>query len=251
MSALPGIGPGPAGRPDAGPPPAAGTIGILAGLGPLAGAHFYRRLVEATPAADDAGHLGVVLLSDPTIPSRVEHLLGAGPSPEAALVRLARTLQRAGASAIAIPSSTTHAYHRQIQDGVTVPVINLLSEVAAAITRAGSRTPALLVTTATARLGLYQPHLAVGVQARYPDPECQQQVQDLVAAVKSGGRVGDLAARLQELADRPWADGADAIVLGCTELCLFEFTGTRLPVLSATEVLVEAVLRVHSEGLRS
>lgn len=43
------------------------TVGIIGGVGPLAGAHFYRRLVELTPAGRDEEHIPVVLATDPAL----------------------------------------------------------------------------------------------------------------------------------------------------------------------------------------
>lgn len=219
------------------------TVGILGGVGPLAGAEFYRRLVERTPAQEDAQHVRVVLVSDPSIPSRVEHLLHAGQSPGPALARLAHLLQEMGASVIAVPSSTCHAYHGEIQRAVGVPVINLLAEVAAAVTAGGYRRAALLATTPTVTLDLYGPYLGAEVQTLYPDPTSQDEVQQIVADVKSGGDRNYLSKRLREVVSRQWALQADCVVLACTELCLLDRVDRRRRTVSATDVLVDAVLR--------
>lgn len=218
------------------------TVGILAGLGPLAGAEFYRRLIECTPARDDSEHLGVVLVSNPDIPSRVEHLLGHGPSPVPALTALAKMLEGVGASVIAIPSSTTHAYHAEIQQAVNVPVLHLLAEVTAAIGAMGSRRPAMLATTATVQLELYTPHFDCGLDPLYPDAASQRDVQQVVESMKAGGDHNRLTEVLAEIASRPWARSADCVVLACTELCLLSPREGRLPMVSATDVLVGAVL---------
>lgn len=219
------------------------TVGILGGLGPLAGAEFYRRLVACTPARDDAEHLGIVLVSNPNIPSRIDHLFGCGPSPLPTLITLVETLEGMGASVIAIPSSTTHAYHSEMQRAVSVPVVHLLDEVAAAVTVMGSRAPAMLATTATVQLGLYAPHFDPDVTPLYPDARSQHDVQQVVESMKAGEDPDDLAAVLVEIASRPWASSADSVVLACTELCLLSLHEAHLPILSATDVLVRAVLR--------
>lgn len=82
----------------------------MGGFGPLAGAHFYRRLIELTDAHSDEQHLPLLLLSDPAVPSRLQHLAGEGPSPLPKLLEMARRLVAAGADLIAIPSATVHAY---------------------------------------------------------------------------------------------------------------------------------------------
>ena len=221
-----------------------GTVGILGGLGPLAGAHFYRRLIERTPVVSDSQHLPVVLVSDPTIPSRLDHLLGRGPSPVLALVHLGQFLEAAGARMIVIPSSTAHAYYQPIQESVGVPVLNLLSEVAEVVIAGGYRRPGLMATTATATLDLYRPYLAPQADPLYPDPASQEEIQELVVNLKGGGDPGQLSHTLRELAGRPWAQGADSLVLACTELCLFDLHDLELPVLSSTDVLADAVLKL-------
>ncbi|MHB1627079.1 MAG: aspartate/glutamate racemase family protein [Bacilli bacterium] len=87
------------------------TAGILAGLGPLAGAYFYRRIIELTPGSNDEEHIPVVLIAEPSIPSRIRHLEGAGESPVPKLLEAIRKLVAAGADFIAIPSSTTHIFY--------------------------------------------------------------------------------------------------------------------------------------------
>ena len=52
------------------------TLGVLGGLGPLAGAAFYRRLIERTDAALDAEHISVILSGNTQIPDRTAYLLG-------------------------------------------------------------------------------------------------------------------------------------------------------------------------------
>ena len=224
-----------------------GTVGILGGLGPLAGAHFYRRLIERTTAEDDSEHLPIILVSDNTVPSRVDNLLGYGPSPVPRLIHLASLLESAGASLIVVPSSTTHAYYQEIQEALDVPVLNLLSEMSEVIIRKGYRRPAILATAATVVLDLYRSYLIPQAEPVYPDAQTQAEVQALVITLKGGGDPSQLSDRLSELASRPWSKGADCMVLACTELCLFDPQDLKLPVLSATDALADAVLRLAAK----
>lgn len=197
------------------------VVGILGGLGPLAGAHFYRRLIELAKAEDDKDHVGVILISRPEVPSRLDHLSGRGPSPEAALVKSALQLSRAGASLIAIPSSTTHAYYGAISEAVPIPVLHLPGIVMAEASRRGFRRVGLMATTPTVTLGLYEDVARErGITLVYPDHATQDEISLIVGAVKAGEDRPALGDRLHDLAGRPWARGVDAIVLGCTELPL-------------------------------
>ncbi|MCQ2436584.1 MAG: hypothetical protein MJ101_06745, partial [Clostridia bacterium] len=52
------------------------TLGILGGMGPAAGAEFYKRVVEHTEAHTDSEHIRTVLFGDCEIPDRTDYILG-------------------------------------------------------------------------------------------------------------------------------------------------------------------------------
>lgn len=195
------------------------TIGIVGGLGPLAGAHFYRQLVEATKAASDQGHPRVVLVSDPAVPSRLAHLQGHGPSPLPALTAVAHALVDLGAQVIAVPSVTTHAYYEEIAAAVPVPVVNALDSVADELRAAGARRVALAVTTPARASGLLERRLAASdIACVFPGEAGQRAIQDVVDGVKAGGELPPLAGKLAGVFDGAWARGADTRLVGCTDL---------------------------------
>ena len=53
-------------------------LGIIGGMGPLATAVFFRKVVEKTPAEKDQQHIETIIVSDPIIPGRVDYILGRG-----------------------------------------------------------------------------------------------------------------------------------------------------------------------------
>ena len=55
------------------------VLGILGGMGPLAGAQFLLRLTLLTPGEQDQDHIPTVLWSDPRVPDRTAARLGTGP----------------------------------------------------------------------------------------------------------------------------------------------------------------------------
>ncbi|MHB1615012.1 MAG: aspartate/glutamate racemase family protein [Actinomycetes bacterium] len=223
--------------------PTTPLVGILAGLGPLAGAYFYRRLVELTSAEDDQEHLSVVLISDPTIPPRSEHLLHGGRSPAPELIQGAQRLVRAGATLIAIPSSTSHAYYSEIAGAVDVPVLNLLAEAVDAVRAVGWRRVAIVATTATVAAQLYAPYLPPGIVGVTADPRTQEELQKVVDDVKRGGDLEAGRDQLAALLSRECWESCDGVLLACTELPLVQPRRADRPFVSATDVLVRAVLR--------
>jgi aspartate racemase len=193
-------------------------IGIIGGLGPLACANFYMRLVELTEAESDQQHPEVLLLSSPDIPSRLDHLLADGPSPVEQLKRVARQLQVAGARLIAMPSVTTQAYYGEVAAAVDVPVVDMLQVVATGLKEAGVLRPALAATDGALKLGLLHRALVdAGLSPVYPDSATQSDIQECVEMVKSG-RVLEASVQLRKAIEGPWTAAGDGVVIGCTDL---------------------------------
>lgn len=220
------------------------TVGIIGGVGPLAGAHFYRRLVELTPASHDEEHIPVVLATDPALPSRVAHLTGHGPSPLPNLVALASRLVDAGAELLVIASVTTCAYVDELVAEVDVPVLDGLAEVGKALARDGFRRPAILATTAVCSLRIVDSYLPEDARPCYPDSVSSKEIQRVIEDVKSGTDPARAAAALAPVADQEWARAADVRLLACTELPLLQaYLPGPTPYLSVTDVLAEATVR--------
>lgn len=232
------------------------TVGVLAGLGPLAGAHFYRRLIELTPGSSDEEHVPVVLLSEPSIPSRLRHLEGSGESPVPKLLEAMRRLVAAGAEFIAIPSSTTHIFYPDLAEAIDVPVISLIKEVTKGIAASGCQTIGILATTPTRTYGVYDKSFAqAGLRAVYPDAVSQSEIMDIIARVKGGTteaaseRLGlSMSEQLFEVARRPWSEGIDGLLLACTEIPVIFPTETWLSdkdaprLFSSTDMLASSVI---------
>lgn len=223
-------------------------IGILGGMGPAATADFYSKLVSMTPVHSDQEHLRTVIWSDPTIPDRTDALLGHGPDPTPLLVHGCKVLRRAGATVIAIPCNTAHAFVPRIADRVDVPIIHMIDEVARHLAALDPpvRTAGLLATTGTVGAGLYQQWLdPVGIGLVLPDPASQAtEVMAAIRAVKAGERGVAASEPLRRAAMRLVDRGAQAIIAGCTEIPLgLSPTAVPVPLLDPAVVLAQALIR--------
>ena len=106
------------------------VIGILGGMGPAATADFYSKLVALTPGSTDQEHPKVVIWADPTVPDRTLALTENGPDPTPWLIRGARVLRESGATTLAIPCNTAHAFLPAISSQLGLPVVHMIDEVA-------------------------------------------------------------------------------------------------------------------------
>ncbi|WP_431284236.1 aspartate/glutamate racemase family protein [Humitalea sp. 24SJ18S-53] len=198
-------------------------LGILGGMGPLAGAQFLARLTLLTPAERDQDHLPCVLWSDPRVPDRTAARLGTGPDPLPALLRGLRALEAAGATAIAIPCNTAHGWFDDMRAACPLPILHIVDAAAADLARQGVAPGpiGLLATEGTLAMRLYQQRLeAAGWDVLVPDAATMADVvSPAIAAIKAGA-VGPAGLPLRAAAAGLVARGARAVVLGCTEIPL-------------------------------
>jgi aspartate racemase len=217
-------------------------------MGPAATVDLLQRIVAATPAEDDSDHLHVLVDNNPGVPSRIAALLeGSGLSPAPCMVQMARGLVASGARLLAIPCNTAHYYYPEVAGQVSVPVINLLEVVADYLAGLQSRPQrvGLLASTAVQRIDLYGPVLAArGMQGLFPAAALQRQVMALIRAVKAGRDSGEQWAVLEHAARDLSHQGADVLLVACTELSTRAAASSGgLPAFDAAQLLAEEIVR--------
>jgi aspartate racemase len=196
-------------------------LGVLGGMGPLASAQFMARLTLLTPAGRDQDHIPAVLWSDPRVPDRTRGRLDGGEDPLPWLRRGLRGLKAAGCGAVAIPCNTAHGwYDDMLAEGL--PILHIVEAAAAELAKvAPGGTVGVMGTAATLAMRLYQDRLERrGWQVIVPDDETMaRQVSPGIALVKAN-RVAEAYAPLAETVRTLAGRGAQAVVLGCTEIPL-------------------------------
>lgn len=197
------------------------VLGIIGGVGPLATACFMEALIRKTPARRDQDHMPMIVFNDPQIPDRTAHILDhSKPDPQPEMEKVARWLVRAGADYIAIACNTAHYYYEGINRAVHVPVVNIMEETARRLARDMGRgsTIGLLATEGTVASGVFQDYLELyGLKTMEPTAEDQREVTALIYdGVKAGASYDP--DQLVSLAQRLRERGADAVIVGCTEL---------------------------------
>ncbi|MBP0465008.1 aspartate/glutamate racemase family protein [Roseomonas sp. PWR1] len=207
-------------------------LGVLGGMGPLAGATFMQRLTLLTPATRDQDHIPAILWSDPRVPDRTAARLSGGEDPLPWLLRGLRGLEAAGCGAVAIPCNTAHGWFAAMQDATRLPILHIVEAAADELRRLGAHDGriGLLATKGTLAMRLYQERLeGRGYEVLVPETEeMDRVVMPAIDEVKAN-RVAEAYAPLAEAATRLVARGARAVVLGCTEIPLGISAGPALP----------------------
>lgn len=225
-------------------------LGVVGGVGPAATVDFLRKVVRNTPAQRDQDHMRLLVEQNPQIPDRTEHLIGDGMDPTLALYATCKKLQAGEADLIAIPCNTAHAFVEALQSELEIPIMNMLTVTVKHIRESfpGLRKVGLLATNGTVSSGVYRRALEEnGLQEVVPTPKLQERVMNAIygpegvkAGFTSAASVADVDAAIDDLV----AQGAEIVILGCTELPLLlpdaERTtprGQRVALVDPTDIL--------------
>ena len=238
--------------------PRAFKVGIVGGVGPSATADLLQKIVICTPAEKDQDHIKMIVEHDPQIPDRTEHLLGHGPDPTIALYAACKRLEEGGASLIAIPCNTAHAYVESMQQYLSIPIVNMLFETVEHLKRhhPDVKKLALLATSGTVASRIY--HRAFEGSAYdllLPDDEHQETLMEVIygpRGIKAGYNDGKCVQGFYEVLTHMAEQGAEVIILGCTELPLLEpefrkwnATEKRIVFVDPTSVLAKKCVEKH------
>lgn len=232
----------------------ASLVGVLGGVGPGATAYFLQRLVERTTASCDQEHIRTLAFNDTAVPDRTAFLTGVSSrNPLDTLLEDGLLLEACGCDLLALPCNTAHCFLDELQGRLHVPLVNMVRETVVAAARAGLRRIEVLATAGTRACDVYGREAArLGLECIYPTPLLQERVSRLIFEEVKAGLAVD-SRNLDELAAAAAQEGADGIVLGCTELS-YGFGGRThaggLPVIDALDVLVDCVIERTGHHVR-
>ncbi len=222
-----------------------GTIGIIGGMGPLATCDLFKKIIEVTDAATDQDHVRVCIDNNTEIPDRTAAILNGGKDPVNEMVKSAVLLQGMGADVLIMPCNTAHYFYDRITPFVDIPFLNMIEETANVVKKRGIKKVGLLATDGTCRAGVYgQVFTPLGIEISAPSPQNQQAVMDVIyKGIKAGNMDIDLTG-FHSAIDELFADGAEVLILGCTELPVaFEQFRIDEPAIDPTLVLATAAVK--------
>ena len=220
------------------------TVGIIGGMGPLATADLFTKIIRHTRASCDAEHLHIVIDNNTAIPDRTAAILHGGEDPLPQLVKSAERLERAGADFLIMPCNTAHHYYDALCAKTPLPVLNMIELAAREAAARGKKCVGLLSTDGTIAARIYDgPFEKAGVALVRALPQGQRAIMSMIYDDIKGGRDCTDRAEICAVLDDMCARGAECFVLGCTEMPL-AFTKYALPyeAVDATDVLARAAV---------
>lgn len=222
------------------------TIGLIGGMSWESSAEYYRIINQQV--RDRLGPLRsaqILLYSVDFGP--VEQAQHAGRWDDAAqiLQDAARRLQAGGADCIVLCTNTMHLVAPQIEAAVSVPFLHIADAAGAAAVKANTLTVGLLGTAFTMEQDFLKARLAAqGLNVLVPDADERRAVHRIIYEELCVGVISEASRQVyQQAIANLAARGAQAIILGCTEIGLLikpEHSG--LPLLDTTELHAQAAV---------
>jgi len=159
------------------------------------------------------------------------------------LIESARRLEGAGAEALLIGANSMHRLYDDVAASVNIPVLHIAEYVGLALKRAGHTNAALLGTRNVMTESFYRKRLvAHGIDLLPPNLDFVEMLDKIIYDELMVGRVSREAQRtMKTIITNKAKDGAEAIVLACTELELVvDVDANILPVFDSTRIHCEA-----------
>lgn len=222
------------------------TIGLLGGMSWESTAVYYRLLNQRI--RDELGGLNSarILLNSLNF-APIEQYQREGRWAEAAeqLRQAAQALQQAGADCLLIGTNTMHKVADEVQAGLDIPLLHIAEATAEALNQRGVSRAGLLGTRFTMEERFYRDKLEqAGLAVEIPDREARSVVDRVIFEELCQGQIHEHSrARFVAIANDLAERGAEALVLGCTEIgLLLRAHDVPLPLVDTTVVHVDAAI---------
>jgi len=223
------------------------VIGLIGGMSWESSAEYYRIINEAV--RDRLGGLrSARCLMWSFDFGEIEALQHAGRWDDAtkAMIEAARRLERGGADFVLICTNTMHRMADEVQAAIGLPLIHIADPTARRIQAAGFRKVGLLGTAFTMEQDFYKGRLVGrhGLEVLVPGDEDRAVVHRIIYEELVQGRVEPASrAAYREVIARLVDQGAEAVILGCTEIMLLvKPEDSAVPLFDTTAIHAEAAV---------
>ncbi len=221
------------------------TIGLIGGMSWESSAEYYRLINEAVKERLGGLHSAQLLLYsvDFAAIERLQHR-GDWDAAGAILADAARRLERGGADFLLLCTNTMHKVADAITGAVSIPFVHIADPTATAIRTAGVGTIGLLGTRFTMEQEFYRGRLEGqdGLRVLVPDAADREAVHRIIYDELCLGIISEESrAAYRAIMARLVAQGAEGIILGCTEITLLvSAADATVPLFDTTRLHAEA-----------
>jgi len=229
------------------------TIGILGGMGPVASANLYYKIITVAQdkylAEQDYDYPPFILYSLPLVgfdetgfvdPELVKNQLIAG----------VKRLESAGSDFIIVACNTVHYFQKEMQEAIDIPFLSIIDETVKAAKETNCKIAGLLSSESTAKLDIYKKSCEqYGISIIPPTTEQQAEINQVILNVMAGAQGKKDTRVLHAIIEDMRKKGAEVVILGCTEipLAIHQDDVEGIQVLDSTQIITESALHYARE----
>jgi len=200
------------------------TIGLLGGMSWESSAHYYRLINQAVRERLGGTHSAASVMVSVDF-AEIEALQHAGDwdALTERMIAAAQQVERGGADMLVICTNTMHLMADTVQAAIGIPLLHIADPVGSAIAAQGLGKVGLLGTAFTMEQPFLRDRLAQrhGLEVIVPDEADRQDVHRIIYDELVRGIVTEESrATYRAIMARLAEAGAQAIILGCTEIML-------------------------------
>lgn len=222
------------------------SIAILGGMGPQASSKLLETVIRMASkdfgAKNDSDFPEIILNSIP-----VPDFIANDESVDIVfqtLKRRVKSLERFNPVNFSIACNTAHILLPRLQAETNVPFVSIIEQVSACVSEPEIKVVGLLATPTTIKSGLYQESLKEkGAECIILSNKDQRITEQVIRSVLAGKIKTNDRKKLVKLAEKLRENGAEGIILGCTELPLLFPKQFNLPVFDSIEILARVLLK--------
>ena len=222
------------------------TIGIIGGMSPESTALYYQTINRETNHRLGGNTSAEIIMHSVNFETVVQlQKQGDWAAAGHLLANSATKLAGAGADLLLLATNTMHKVAPAIEHAVSIPLLHIVDATAAAIKQQGLHTVGLLGTRFTMSDGFYTDRMAAqGVRTITPNEAEQHEIHRIIFDELCVNKIQAASAQyFQNVIGSLKTQGAQGIILGCTEICLIvNAQNSPLPVFDSTAIHAQAAV---------
>ncbi|NRF25194.1 aspartate/glutamate racemase family protein [Vibrio coralliilyticus] len=217
------------------------TIGIIGGMSWESTASYYKQINQRVKAEKGGLHSAKLVLNSVDF-AEIEALQHKGEWDKTAIIlsEAAKSLEKAGADFLLIATNTMHKVASQVEEAVSIPLLHIADATGQQLVEQGINKVGLLGTAFTMEQSFYKQRLTdkFGIEVIVPNGVQRRLVHDVIYNELCLGEINarskqDFKTIIEDLS----ADGAQGVILGCTEIgLLISEQDTDIPLFDTTEI---------------
>lgn len=223
------------------------TIGMLGGMSWESTQTYYQEINEGIKATLGGLHSAEILLHSVNFDSIAKlQRVGDWQATADILTNAAQNLEKSGADCLLICTNTMHKIAPEVQASIQIPLLHIADATAEQLISAGIKQVGLLGTAFTMEQDFYKSRLQdkYGLEVITPNAADRKMVHDIIFNELCVGQIKETSkVEYLRIMDELVAQGAEGVILGCTEIgLLVQQADTNIPLFDTTKAHAQAAV---------